>query len=223
MDRHHVPHPRPRGRSVPVRSRPPRPSAASGRRTGRCRAAAGRGRSRAAGCGAGGDAGQAPPTCWRRSRPAPSAPHLDAGARGRVTIGRSVERRRRGADGRHCPGASPDRPVRGGSKGRTGGARTEAATIRRPAARRPRNPATRGGRHLRCRREQGRPLAGSAAGATGSRPRHRSRGQARFRAVSSRYSQSMTVLPAPRSWRRASSARSRSSAATRSGSLAMPR
>ena len=46
--------------------------------------------------------------------------------------------------------------------------------------------------------------------------------QLRLRAVSSRYSQSMTVEVVPRSWRRARSARAWSSAATRSGSSAMP-
>ena len=48
-------------------------------------------------------------------------------------------------------------------------------------------------------------------------------GQASLRAVRRRYSQSMMVEPTPRSWRRARSARSRSSAATRCGSSPMPR
>jgi hypothetical protein len=45
--------------------------------------------------------------------------------------------------------------------------------------------------------------------------------QACFRAVSSRYSQSITVVSVPRSWRRARSASSWSSAAVRAGSAAM--
>ena len=48
-------------------------------------------------------------------------------------------------------------------------------------------------------------------------------GQVRLRAVSSRYSQSNTIVSVPRSYRAASSARSRSRAATRSGSSAMVR
>src|SRR6185437_9379979 len=43
----------------------------------------------------------------------------------------------------------------------------------------------------------------------------------RLRAVSSRYSQSMTVVPRPWSCRRTRSSRARSSAATRSGSPAI--
>jgi len=60
------------------------------------------------------------------------------------------------------------------------------------------------------------------AGASGVRTRA-GPGQGCLRAVSSRYSQSMTVCPVPLSWRRARSARSRSSAAVRCASLAMPR